>query len=366
MAWMQELSSVVKSAPHAAARRLFFDRQAEFWLGELDPVRSLTEVRARVVRVISETPDTKTFVLRPNGAWKRHRAGQHATVGVEIDGVRVSRCYSVSSAPADDLVSITVKRLSGGQLSPWLHDNLHPGSVVHLSPPWGDFVLPDAACEKLLLLSGGSGITPVMSMLRDLARRGPIRDVVFLHHARSRGDVIFGDELLEIAAKHPGLALVLCLDDDVSTVRGFDEARFEELVPDFEERESFVCGPAPLMDRVQQLWRDRGVSDRLRRERFAPATSLQPVAARGGEVRVQFARSERALIAGGAGTLLEQLERAGARPPSACRMGICNTCTCTKKTGTVQNLITGEVSSAPDESIRLCVSVPRTDLTLDL
>lgn len=361
-----EMARVWRSARSTAAKRLFLDRQAEFWLGELDPVRSLGEIRARVVEVIAETADTKTFMLRPNAAWRAHRAGQYTSIEVEIDGVRARRCYSISSAPGDALVSITVKRMPGGRVSTWLHEHVRTGHVVRLGAPTGDFVLPATAPDKLLLLSGGSGITPVMSMLRDLAAREALHDVVFVHHARSLLDVIFRKELTELAARHRGLRLHLCLDDDVSAPRGFDEARFAELVPDFAERSTFLCGPGPLMDRVGRLWERVGASDLLERERFTPALRLvSPVASPNG-VQVRLVRSERDVVAEGEGSLLEQLERAGERPVHGCRIGICHSCKCRKQSGTVQNLVTGEVSGEPDQEIQLCISVPRSDLELDL
>ena len=363
---MSKMGASWRSAGSTVAARLFLDRQAEFWMGELDPVRSLGELRARVIEVIEETRDTKTFVLRPNGAWGGHRAGQYTSVEAEIDGVRVRRCYSISSAPSEALVSITVKRVADGRVSTWLHQNVRAGHVLGLGAPAGDFVLPSPTPDKLLLLSGGSGITPVMSMLRDLAVRNAIGDVVFVHHARSRADVIFGEELADLAACHAGLRLVLCLDDDVSSPPGFDEAHFAKLVPDFPERSTFLCGPRPLMDRVEGLFGSVGASDRLELERFTPSLPLLPTNASVDAVHIRLGHSDRNVVAKGHGSLLEQLERAGERPAHGCRIGICRSCKCLKQSGTVQNLVTGEVSSEPDQEIQLCISIPRSDLELDL
>src|SRR6266540_3888865 len=145
------MNTTVQHLARRLARRLQLDRQANFWLSELDPTWSLGEIRARVVAVVADTPNAKTFVLRPNGAWRGHRAGQHTTVEVEIDGVRVRRCYSLSSAPADALPAITVKRARGGRVSGWLHDHLRPGDVVRVSPAAGDFVLPEPVPRKHLM-----------------------------------------------------------------------------------------------------------------------------------------------------------------------------------------------------------------------
>lgn len=350
------------------ARRLAFVRQADFWLGELDPLWALGEIRARVAAVVDETADAKTFVLEPNAGWLGHRAGQHTTVEVEIDGVRVRRCYSLSSPPGDPRPAITVKRARGGRVSGFLHDRVRPGHLLRLSPAAGEFVLPEAAGGKLklLFLTAGSGITPVMSMLRDREARGEAGDFVLVHHARSRSDVIFRDELEGLAARHGSSRLVLCLSDgglpDGPPGPGrFDEERFRRLVPDFAERTTFLCGPPELMARAERMWAAAGAAANLRQERFVPPPA--PIA--GGPVRIGLTRSGRTFTAG-AGTLLEQLEAGGARPASGCRMGICQTCRCRKRSGTVENLVTGAVSSAPDEDVQPCISAARSDLELCL
>src|SRR5579862_5289912 len=152
------------TTPPALVRRLFLDRQLAFWRGELGLAAVPGLVRARVIEVVDQTPDTRTFVLRPGRGWRRHQAGQYTAVEVEIDGVRHRRCYSISSAPSDHRVAITVKRVPGGRVSAWMHAHVRAGDVLHLAPPAGDFVLPPAPPPKLLLLSGGSGITPVIAI----------------------------------------------------------------------------------------------------------------------------------------------------------------------------------------------------------
>lgn len=350
------------------ARRLLLDRQAEFWLGELDPTWSLGEIRARVAAVVEETPDTKTFVLHPNRAWRGHVAGQHTTVEVEIDGVRVRRCYSISSAPGDELPAITVKRAPGGRVSGWLHDHLRPGDVLRLAAASGEFVLPQPWPRKLLMLSAGSGITPLMSMLRSAAARGPIEDLVFVHHAHRADDVIFRRALAELAAQHTGLRVLLCLSERSSGPGRFDEAQLRRLVPDLAERETFLCGPPGLMERVEGLWSQLGASGRLHLERFVPhaAPARLPRGDRVRGVTVTLTRSGRSVTATDSGTLLEELERAGERPRFGCRMGICQTCRCRKRAGCVENLLTGAVSSEADEDIQPCISIARSDLELCL
>jgi ferredoxin len=176
-------------------------------------------------------------------------------------------------------------------------------------------------------------------------------------HARRREDVIFGAELEALAARHAGMRLLVHEGD-------LDEARLARLVPDFATRTTLLCGPAGLMARVERMWADAGATARLRREQFAAPPI--PVPAPGAPIAIRLAASARTVAADGAGTLLDQLERAGERPPSGCRMGICQTCKCRKRSGVVENLRTGAISSDPDEDIQLCISRGRSDLELAL
>ena len=312
------------------ASRLFLDRQLEFWLRELDPTLARREVRARITGIVVETSEAKTFVLKPGRQWAGFTAGQYVTLDVEIDGIRTRRCYSISSAvDAGRSFTITVKRTEGGRVSSWLHDQAKVGDVVTIGAAAGDFVLPDPLPAKLLLVSGGSGITPILALLLELAGRGRLDDVVLLHYARTREDVIFREHLAALADRH-----------------------------------AFVCGPPALMEEVERLWERHGLTDRLRRERFvAPTAAIGEGAT---DARVTLVRSGKVFRTDGKGTLLEQAERAGAKPAYGCRMGICHTCKCRKHSGTVQNVRTGEISSEPDQEIQLCISVARSDIELSL
>jgi ferredoxin-NADP reductase len=273
----------------------------------------------------------------------------------------------LSSSPRDRRLAITVKRVADGRVSPFLHEQVRAGDVIAIGAAAGDFVLPEPTPEKILFLSGGSGITPVMGMLRWLDERDELGDVVFVHYARCRDEVIFGAELAAIAARRPELRLHLIGDDD-AVGGGFAEADLAARVPDFAARAAFLCGPPGLMARVERMWQAAGASANLQRERFTLPAPIAPapVAAVAQPVQLLLGRSARSISGDNAGTLLDQLERAGERPAHGCRMGICHSCKCHKKSGTVRNLATGAISSAPDEDIQLCVSVPLSDVELGL
>lgn len=356
-------------APAArAARRLLLYRQAEFWLARMDPIRSLGEIRAKIVAVVPEARDVKTFELRPNAHWKGFSAGQHAAVEVEIDGVRARRVYSISSAPSDPLLAITVKRVPGGRVSSWLHDHVRPGQVLRLGSATGRFVLPEPTPARLLFLSGGSGVTPLMSLLRDLSARGAVPDIAFVHYTRFGDGIIFERDLQALASRHPELRLVFLFTGDGGRGR-FSEEQLADFVPDFASRSTYLCGPPGLMDQVDAMWRRAGATHQLIRESFgrAPGTkSPSDSASVSGACRIRLARSGRSHVARRGSNLLEALEEAGERPASGCRIGICRTCTCRKRDGRVKNLFTGVISSARDEEIQPCISAPYSDVELDL
>lgn len=365
--WVQSFAApVTRVLQHPWVESIVRLSAVEASLQVLHPLLSLTEVRARVVKVVDETPSTKTFVLQPNALWEGAQAGQFVQVRQEINGRRVQRMYSLSSRPGARRIAFTVKRQSGGQVSNHMHDHVKVGDVLTISQAMGEFVLPDAHFNflpaKMLLLSGGSGITPVMAMLRSLQAQGYRGDVTFVHVCRAHGDLIFASTLKDLAARWPALRLILHFD---ASQGRFTADTLLHLVPDLHERSTWLCGPSGLMEAVHQLWIDHAIAAPLQSERFV-AFALLPAAAPGTPVQVRFITSQRGFTTQGAAPLLVQAEQAGLNPKHGCRIGICRSCQCVKTSGTVENLQTGALSSVPNELIRLCITAARSDVTLDL
>lgn len=364
--WIETLAAPLKAAlQHPWVESIVRLSAVEDALRALHPMLSLTDVRARVVRIVDETADSKTFVLQPNALWQRRhgaRAGQFVQLRLEINGRRVERIYSLSSRPGARLIAITVKRQTGGLVSPHLHDHVQVGDVLTISQADGEFVLPALLPAKLLLLSAGSGITPVMAMLRDLQARHYQGDVVFLHVCRNPAELIFAKALQAAADSFPELSLLVHFDDSAGR---FTPEALQLAVPDVGERATWMCGPSGFMDAVHRHWRIQGLTTPLHSERFV-AIPMLPTTSPGTPVTVMLAHSGAHFVTSGTAPLLVQAEAAGLSPKHGCRIGICRSCQCTKKSGTVENLQTGELSSTPNEQIRLCISVARTDLALDL
>jgi ferredoxin-NADP reductase len=329
------------------------------YLELLHPRLTVSDARAEVVAVRRQTARSITLTLRPNRAFAGVRAGQFVRAGVEIDGVRRTRTYSPAGSEhaAGRELELTVTEHPGGLVSPYLIRHARPGMLLHLGEAQGAFVLPQPRPRRLLLISGGSGITPVLAMLRTLAEEDPAGDVTFVHYARTQADWLYE---ADVRGLRGGTTIVY------HATRGRRPARLDADTIGRVDEETWaaVCGPPALIDAARRAWNQRGGRpDQLLSETFTPARLT--VSGEAAEGTLRFLRSDaRAAIA--AGTLLEQAEAAGLTPAFGCRMGICRTCTCRKAAGAVRNVLTGEVSDEEDEDIQLCVSVPAGDVALQL
>ncbi|MDQ0379034.1 ferredoxin reductase [Amycolatopsis thermophila] len=345
----------------AFAEALLTPHGIDRYLELVHPMLVRREVRGEITAVAHQTPDTVTLTLRPSSAWRGFRAGQYVRVSVDIDGVRRTRCYSpAGSQHRDGQLELTVKADPRGLVSRHLQ-RARPGQVLGLSQADGAFTLPEPRPKRLLLISGGSGITPLMSMLRTLADEGHDGEVVFLHYANTPDDVLYAGEL---ARQAPNVRVVLaCTHADGGELSGFfSREHLVAAAPWYADAPAYVCGPAPLMDAVRAVYDAEQLSEQLVTEEFTPPALVIDESAAEGTVRfrhsgVEFPNSGR--------PLLDQAEEAGLRPEHGCRMGICYSCTKVKARGRVRNAKSGEVSGEENEEIQLCISVPAGDVEID-
>ncbi|HEX7668730.1 MAG TPA: FAD-binding oxidoreductase [Polyangiaceae bacterium] len=354
----------------------------EMVLGRLDATLSLHRILARVEAVRDETHDVKTFVLRPNARFGTFLPGSCVTVHVSIGGRSVQRSYSLSSAPEGDrLVTITVKRVPGGLVSNHLADTLRPGDILELGAPEGQFVLrpsTGALPDKLLMVSAGSGITPVMSMLRHLIAVGSASrgggggspaEVTFLHFARSPRDVIFGRELEAIAKGNAHVKVVLCVEEPGDSWTGlsgrFSKALLESVAPEFRTMATYLCGPSGFMRVVMQTF-ERAEADlsKLRFERFSADFDASQFLEHSQTIR--FLKSGVDALSNRPLTVLQEAEGQGLKVDSGCRAGTCGTCRCKKRKGVVFNTATGQESGTGEEMIYPCVSIARGTVEVEL
>ncbi|WP_440713789.1 ferredoxin reductase [Gordonia sp. FQ] len=349
----------------AAVSRVTTPLLPDDYLHLANPLWSARELRGRVVSVTSEAGDSATIVIRPGWGFSfDYTAGQYLGIGIPVDGRWTWRSYSLTSDPdtsaGDKTVAITVKALPEGFLSSHLVNGLEPGTVVRLAAPAGEFVLPEPLPPKLLLATAGSGITPIMSMLRTMRRRGQRlggSDVVLVHSAPTEDDVMFLDELRALAAEG-----VVTLKLWLSANEGrLDEEALSVVCPDWAERQAWACGPGGFLDMLTTAFEKAGVGDALHIERFALERGAH--GAQGGTVT--FGTRDKSITVDGATTLLEAGEQAGVQMPYGCRMGICQTCVVMLDKGCVRDLRTG-VEHVEGERIQTCVSAAAGDCTLDV
>ena len=336
-------------------------------LALFNPVYSARQLRGVVTRVVPETADSATIFFRPGRGWQAHLAGQWARIGVELDGVRHWRSYSLS-APAGQDPAITVTDM--GAVSGTLVRSTKPGDVLFLAPPQGDFVLPEHP-RPLLMLTAGSGITPVMSMIRTLVPHRPDADVVLVHTARTPADAIFREELAELADQFPNFRVIHWFTGERGRLDFTSADELDGLCPDWRQRAAYACGPRGSSTTPKPFGKRRPPGRlpedapyaTLTIERFS--TSLAGGEGHDGGL-VTFEASDREVEADGDTPLLDVGEDAGILMPSGCRMGICHSCLIPLRAGQVRDLRTDEVHGEPGQLIQTCVSAAAGPVNLDL
>jgi stearoyl-CoA 9-desaturase NADPH oxidoreductase len=325
-----------------------------------NPLWSARELRGRVLEVRRETVDSATLVIKPGwGFTFDYQPGQYVGIGLLVDGRWRWRSYSLTSSPVKGsrIISITVKAMPEGFLSTHLVGGVAPGTIVRLAAPQGNFVMPDPAPASVLFLTAGSGITPVMSMLRTLSRRNQVTDIVHLHSVPTESDVLFAEELTKLQGRNPGYRLRVRATREHGRL---DLSQIADEVPDWRDRQTWACGPEGMLTAAEHAWSTAGIEDQLHLERFA--ASRAAVHGQGGTV--EFARSGKSLTVDAATPLMEAGEQAGIRMPFGCRMGICQSCVVGLLDGHVRDLRTG-VEHEPGSRVQTCISAASGDCVLD-
>jgi ferredoxin-NADP reductase len=355
-AWRLRLSR----APRAFCTPLLADDYLEL----INPLWSTRELRGRIERIEYETADSVTVVIKPGWAWPGHRPGQYVRVGMPVDGVHHWRAYSITSEPGrpDGCITITPKLLATGKVSPFLVRRARRGVIVRLGGVEGTFTLPDRLPAKLLFISAGSGITPIISMLRSIDRGAGFTDVVHLHSARSADDVIFGVELRDLDQRNPAFRLheqLTCKSGRMSP------SDLERLCPDWRERDTFLSGPAGMIAAMTERWQHSAHRDRLHVEHFEPHLDGAPGQCGDGGT-IHFRNSDVNAVSDGSQPILLAGEIAGATLPFGCRMGICHTCVARLRTGRIRDLRTGQVHGQEGELVRTCINAPEGAIEIEL
>jgi ferredoxin-NADP reductase len=334
------------------------------YLEMVNPLWSTRELRGRIEDVQPASATAVTVSIKPGWEWPGHLPGQYLRLGIGVDGVHHWRAYSLTSDPdrPDGRIAITPKLVEGGKVSPFLCGRVRPGTIVRLGGVEGTFVLPEPLPERLLFVTAGSGITPVISMLRSLVRRGRMDDIVHVHSARTADQVIFAGELHALGARRRGYRLHERLTGAEGRLTADD---LQRLCPDWREREAFVCGPSGLLKTLGALWREQGVQARMHVEHFQPDDGAGD-GERGAGGTIDFCASAIQACSDGEQPILVAGESAGAQLPFGCRMGICHSCVGRLRSGRVRDLRTGRVHGQPGELLQTCINAPEGAIEIEL
>ena len=329
----------------------------------LKPRWSTRELTGCVIRVRQETADAVTIVVKPDFKFPAHEPGQYLRLGMEVNGIRHWRAYSITSDPdhPEGVVSVTVKLTEGGKMSPIFVQRVQPGQQVFLGEIEGEFTLPDPYPKRMLFISAGSGITPIMAMLRELDRNNALDDAVLIHSAREEDDVIFGKMLRRMAKRREGFNLI---EVHTSKVPRFTPKDLDEHCADWEKRETFVSGPREMIDAIEEHYEKADCADRLHTERFQPVIGNGGGDGDGGSVHFRVSDCEAECDTGV--SILVGGEEAGMKLPFGCRMGICHTCVGRLQDGAVRDLRTGSIEQASGQMVRTCINGPEGHVEIDL
>lgn len=342
--------------------------QYDFWAAQMGSIDGWQRCYARVTSIRQESENTRSITLRANRNWSGFEAGQHCNVIAEVGGRRIARSYSLSGvAGSGRELQITVRQEPGGKMSGYLCKQLQIGDRLELEPAFGEMTLTNTGAQHVLLLAAGSGVTPMLSLVRTLSKQASDLQasdlrISLLYWERDEANFVAADELRTIASKHPHIDLRLLTTRDGGDGR-LSSASLEHIKDLQSVGQAYACGPAGFVQTAAELCRAQNIP--LQFESFTPITA-QPVAEAVAEVEVYLKRSQQRLRVSNQQSLLEQLEAQGVSVASGCRQGICNSCSCERSTGQTRDVLSGEADAEPGQSIRLCISRATSDIELNL
>lgn len=359
----------LQSATKTVIQSVFSPVSFDFWASHFDTTWSWQTPLARIVSRQVAAQDSVTLTLKPNRHVQPFIPGQHVQLTLEINGKRVSRSYSPSLDPVHPgIFSITVKRMHGGKVSQWLCDEGCIGQVVEVGSAYGEMTLERPHPQRVFL-AAGSGITPLMSMIRAWSVGSRDEAITLLYWARTRAELCFVDELNALQQRYSNFTVQFVLTQQASLQVGERAGRINaqllaDVITSLESSLVYACGPASFVEQARLCSVD---AIAFYGEAFSlPLEIVQEIGGTVEHVNIELSRSNRTIQVPVGQTILAALEAQGLSPAYGCRMGLCNTCACIKQSGMTEHILSGDRNDEAGSTVRICVSRARSDLTLAL
>lgn len=345
---------------NSLAQSVMNSHDANFWLQKINPLWSINQPLAKVVKKQIVAKDTVSLILQCNRHVKRGVAGQHHPITVEIAGRHYERTYSLMQLDEDNLC-LTVKKVDQGIVSSWLVEQSKIGDILYFGQPYGEMQRHHIQTPHLLLLAAGSGITPMLSLIEEMCQSKQLvrMPVQLMYWVKTHEDAAYAEYLKEVAENFPNFSYqVFYTQEQDQRLNQSHVAQFTTL----SETTVYACGPSGFAATAETLFADAAS---IQTEAFS-LSQFDVDANDTGFINVRLTQSNKTVAIPKGQSILASLEQQGIKPNHGCRMGICNKCACSKAQGATKNLLNGSANHEPAQLLKICVNSAQSDLVIDL
>lgn len=344
---------------NSMAQSVMNSHDANFWLQKINPLWSMNQPLAKVVKKQIVAKDMVSLILQCNRHVQRGVAGQHHPVTVEIAGRHYERTYSLMQVDADHLC-LTVKKIDQGLVSSWLVDQSQTGNILRLGQPYGE-MQQQVQTPKLLLLAAGSGITPMLSLIEAFCQSRQLKaiSVQLMYWVKTHEDAAYAEYLKEVAENFTNFTYQIFYTQEQD--QRLNPSHIDQL-KSLNETTVYACGPSGFAATAETLFKHVAS---IQTEAFS-LSQFDTDATDTGFINVTLTQSNKTLAIPKGQSILSSLEHQGIKPKHGCRMGICNKCACTKAQGSTKNLLNGSANHEPSQLLKICVNSAQSDLVIDL
>ena len=344
---------------NSMAQSVMNSHDANFWLQKINPLWSMNQPLAKVVKKQIVAKDMVSLILQCNRHVQRGVAGQHHPVTVEIAGRHYERTYSLMQVDADHLC-LTVKKVDQGLVSSWLVDQSQTGDILRLGQPYGE-MQQQVQTPKLLLLAAGSGITPMLSLIEAFCQSRQLKAIFvqLMYWVKTHEDAAYAEYLKEVAENFPNFTYQIFYTQEQD--QRLNPSHIDQL-KSLNETTVYACGPSGFAATAETLFKHVAS---IQTEAFS-LSQFDIDATDTGFINVILTQSNKTLAIPKGQSILSSLEQQGIKPKHGCRMGICNKCACSKVQGSTKNLLNGSANHEPSQLLKICVNSAQSDLVIDL